>query len=82
MMTPVPIRSLAGVRRVFLNRGEKQNIAFQLPPERMSIIDDTGKRVIEPGEFAISVGGKQPGFTGRADAGTTAVVMGRFAVQK
>jgi len=80
--TRAPIRSLAGVRRVFLNHGEKRNIAFQLSPERMLIIDDTGKRVTEPGEFVISVGGKQPGFTGRADAGTTAVVMGRFAVQK
>jgi beta-glucosidase len=46
----------------------------------MSVIDDKGKRVIEPGEFLISVGGKQPGFLGYADARTTGVVTGRFSV--
>ena len=77
---PVPIRSLAGVRRVCLKPGEKHNISFSLAPEQMSIIDDKGRRVIEPGEFLVSVGGKQPGFKGRADAKTTGVVTGRFAV--
>jgi beta-glucosidase len=77
---PVPIRSLAGVNRVFLKPGEKQNVSFTLSPAQMSLIDNSGKRVIEPGEFRISVGGKQPGFTGHADAKTTGVVTGRFAV--
>ncbi len=77
---PTPIRSLAGIKRVFLKPGEKQTVSFTLGPERMTVIDDHGKRVIEPGEFTISVGGKQPGFTGRADAKTTGVVTGRFVV--
>ena len=47
----------------------------------MSVIDNNGKRIIEPGEFLISVGGKQPGFTGSADAKTTGVVTGTFAVK-
>jgi beta-glucosidase len=46
----------------------------------MSVIDDKGRRVVEPGEFLFSVGGKQPGFKGRADAATTGVVTGRFNV--
>ena len=77
---PVPIRSLAGVMRVFLKPGEKQKLSFALTREQMSIIDDSGKRVVEPGEFLISVGGKQPGFKGRADAPTTSVIAARFAV--
>jgi beta-glucosidase len=77
---PVPIRSLAGIKRVFLKPGEKQTISFTLAPEQMSVIDNNGKRVIEPGEFQISVGGKQPGFTGNADAKTTSVVTSRFVV--
>ncbi len=77
---PVPIRSLAGVKRVFLKPGERQRISFALTPEQMSIIDDSGKRVVEPGEFLLSIGGKQPGFTGRADANTTNVVAARFIV--
>jgi beta-glucosidase len=77
---PVPIRNLAGVRRISLKPGEKKNVTFTLTPRRMSVILDNGKRVVEPGEFSISVGGKQPGFSGRADAETTSVVNGKFTV--
>jgi beta-glucosidase len=77
---PVPIRSLAGIQRVFLKPGEKRTVTFTLAPEQMSVIDDKGKRIIEPGEFLISVGGKQPGFQGYADARTTGVVTTRFSV--
>ena len=45
----------------------------------MSLIDDNGKRVIEPGEFRISVGGKQPGAAD-ADAKTTGIVTASFFV--
>jgi beta-glucosidase len=78
---PVPIRSLAGIKRIYLDPGQKQNVSFTLTREQMTVIDDQGKRVIEPGEFLVSVGGKQPGFTGRADAQTTNTVSGRFAVK-
>jgi beta-glucosidase len=77
---PVPIRSLAGVKRIFLKPGEKQGVSFTLTPQQMSLIDNHGKRVIEPGEFVVSVGGKQPGFTSRQDAQTTSVVTSRFVV--
>ena len=77
---PVPIRSLAGIQRVFLKPGEKRSVTFTLTPEQMSLIDDRGKRVIEPGEFLISVGGKQPGFSGYADATTTGLVTTSFSV--
>src|SRR5262245_36519097 len=77
---PTPIRSLAGIKRIFLKPGEKQTVSFTLDAGRMTVIDDKGKRVVEPGEFTVSVGGKQPGFTGRADAKTTGVVTGRFTV--
>jgi beta-glucosidase len=77
---PVPIRSLAGVSRVTLKPGERQTVSFTLTPEQLSIIDNGGRRVVEPGEFLINVGGKQPGFRGHADAQTTGVASGRFAV--
>jgi beta-glucosidase len=72
---PVPVRSLAGVKRVFLRPGEKKAITFKLENTQMSVINAQGKRVVEPGEFLISVGGKQSGFTGRADASTTEVLQ-------
>jgi beta-glucosidase len=77
---PVPIRSLAGIHRVFLKPGERRTVSFTLSSEQMSVIDEKGKRIIEPGEFLISVGGKQPGFSGYADATTTGVVTTRFSV--
>jgi beta-glucosidase len=76
----VPIRSLAGIQRLFLKPGEKRTVTFTLSPEQMSVIDDKGKRVIEPGNFLISVGGKQPGFSGYADAITTGAATSRFSV--
>jgi beta-glucosidase len=72
---PVPIRNLAGVERIHLKPGEKRKVTFTITPRQMSVILDNGKRVIEPGDFAISIGGGQPGF-----ATTTGVVTGKFAV--
>ncbi|MDQ3918105.1 MAG: glycoside hydrolase family 3 C-terminal domain-containing protein [Acidobacteriota bacterium] len=77
---PVPVRSLAGVSRLSLKPGESRRVSFTITPEQLSVIDNAGRRVVEPGEFLITVGGKQPGFKGHADATTTEVVTGRFAV--
>jgi beta-glucosidase len=73
---PVPIRTLAGFRRIRLAAGQRRRVAFTLAPRQLSVIDAGNQRVIEPGAFVISVGGKQPGFHGLADAATTGVVSG------
>ncbi|PWT96145.1 MAG: glucan 1,4-alpha-glucosidase [Blastocatellia bacterium] len=77
---PVPIRSLVGMKRVTLKPGQNQKISFKLNPEQMTVVDDNGKRWVEPGEFVLSVGGKQPGFTGSADVKTTTVLTRRFTL--
>jgi beta-glucosidase len=77
---PVPVRSLAGLSRVSLKPGETRRVSFVIEPRQLSVIDGRGRRVVEPGEFTLSVGGKQPGFRGHADARTTGVVTGRFNV--
>lgn len=58
---PVPIRSLQGFERVFLKPGEKKAVCFRLKARQMSLIDEEGRRVVEPGVFEIAVGGGQPG---------------------
>src|SRR2546425_1040487 len=78
---PVPIRSLAGVKRLFLRPGEKQSVSFTLTPREMSLINDQGRRVIEPGEFLLSVGGKEPGSRGRSDVQSTDVLSSRLMVK-
>jgi beta-glucosidase len=77
---PVPIRSLAGIQRVSLQPGEQQRLSFTVTTRQLSLIDAQNQRVVEPGLFEVSVGGKQPGFSGTADASTTDVVMGKFEV--
>jgi beta-glucosidase len=62
---PVPIRTLVGFDRVSLRPREKRTVAFTIAPRQMSLIDDAGKRVIEPGEFLVSAGGGQPGLSGK-----------------
>jgi beta-glucosidase len=76
--TPRPVRQLEGFRRILLKPGESKEIEFTLEPRQFSIINNKEKRVIEPGYFTISVGGKQPGFTGYLDPKTTQVVTGRI----
>ncbi|PWT87348.1 MAG: glucan 1,4-alpha-glucosidase [Blastocatellia bacterium] len=76
----VPIRSLAGVERVHLKPGERRVVSFTLNPHQLAVITNEGRSVVEPGEFKVTIGGKQPGFTGTADAVTTGFVEGRFSV--
>ena len=59
---PVPIRQLSGFTRIHLAPGEKKIVLFTLKPEQFALFDDEGQRVLEPGEFIISVGGGQPGL--------------------
>jgi beta-glucosidase len=76
----VPIRSLAGVERVHLKPGERRVINFTVEPHQLAVITDDGRTVVEPGDFKVTIGGKQPGFTGTADAATTSFIEGRFSV--
>jgi len=77
---PVPIRSLQGFQRISLLPGDKKSVCFRLTPRQMSLIDPEGRRVVEPGTFEISLGGKQPGQRGISDAPTTQLLLGRIKV--
>jgi beta-glucosidase len=57
---PLPIRQLAGFKRVHLHPGQTQTVTFTLTPRHLSLIDDEGRCIVEPGEFQIAVGGCQP----------------------
>jgi beta-glucosidase len=76
--TPRPIRQLEGFSRVTLNPGESKLVEITLEPRQFSMINNKAKRVIEPGYFTISVGGKQPGFKGYLDPQFTQVLTGRI----
>jgi len=76
--TPRPVRQLEGFSRISLKPGESKVVEFALEPRQFSIINKKNKRVIEPGYFSITVGGKQPGFSGYLDPQFTNVVSGRI----
>jgi len=77
---PVPIHSLQGVQRVFLQPGEIKTLNFTLQPRQLTVIDEEMRRVVEPGEFEISVGGKQPRVKAVRDAATTQSITKQLTV--
>jgi beta-glucosidase len=62
--TPRPVHQLEGFKRVTLNPGQSEVVEFELSPRQFSLIGKDETRVIEPGWFAVSVGGGQPGAKG------------------
>jgi beta-glucosidase len=75
-----PIRTLVGFERVALKPGETKKVSFSMRPRDFAEPTGDGHFQASPGAFEISVGGKQPGFNGAADASTTATLSGRFLV--
>jgi beta-glucosidase len=51
-----PVKELKGFQRVSLAPQQKTVVHFELPPEAFSLLDRDMKRIIEPGEFRLSVG--------------------------
>jgi len=76
--TSRPIRQLEGFTRIFLKPGESKELEFTIEPRQFSIINNKDLRVIEPGYFSFSIGGKQPGFKGYLDPQFTQVLTGRI----
>jgi beta-glucosidase len=66
----VPHRDLRGFRRLHLAPGKSQRIELGLSARDLSLIDEAGRRRLEPGAFTISVGGSQPDERSVALTGT------------
>ncbi len=56
----VPLHSLRGFRRLHLEPEQTRTVGFVVTARDLSLIDDEGRRIIEPGKFALFVGGGQP----------------------
>ena len=72
-----PIRSLVGFQRIHLNSGETKKVNYKIGADTYASITSEGKKLIEPEKLLVSVGGKQPGFNGVANAVTTDVLSKR-----
>jgi beta-glucosidase len=71
---------LRAFERIFLKPAERRTVDFTLTPRQLSYIDGNGLSVVSAGDVEMSVGGKQPGFHGTADAPTTQVVTATLHV--
>ena len=56
----VPKHSLRGFKRLSLAPGASARVEFELDARAQSLINEQGKRVLEPGKFRLTVGGSQP----------------------
>jgi beta-glucosidase len=54
------IRALQGFQRIHLDKGEMKSVSFTLHPRNLSIVDESGKHRIVPGQVDVWVGGGQP----------------------
>lgn len=57
----VPAASLIGFVRISLEPGATETVSFDITPELMQLVTDEGQRLIEPGEFVVTIGGASPG---------------------
>ena len=76
---PVPVRQLAQFRRIHLKAGQKRTLRFSLGPRAFSLVDEQGRRLVEPGRFRLSIGGGQPG-TRSESAGSGNILSAEFSV--
>ncbi|MDP4202649.1 MAG: glycoside hydrolase family 3 N-terminal domain-containing protein [Bacteroidota bacterium] len=58
--TRVPLYSLDGVKRLMLKSGESQTVSFQVTPRMMELVNDNGDRVLESGDFKVTIAGSSP----------------------
>jgi len=54
-------KALVGFARVTLGAGERRTVSLSIPPERFSLVDAYERRVVEPGEFELTVGASSLG---------------------
>jgi beta-glucosidase len=51
-----PVMALAGFARVELQPGEEREVSFRVGPERLRLLDQRMRWVVEPGDFRVMVG--------------------------
>lgn len=56
----VPKLELRGFQKLQLAPGESREVSFTVTPRALSLIDEQGKRMLEPGRFELYIGGSQP----------------------
>ncbi|MDZ7723754.1 MAG: glycoside hydrolase family 3 C-terminal domain-containing protein [candidate division KSB1 bacterium] len=56
----VPYISLKDMKRITLNPGEQRSVSFAITPDLLKLVNETGERVLESGDFTLFIGGAPP----------------------
>jgi beta-glucosidase len=75
-----PLYSLKSMKRLKLKPGESQEVTFEVTPEMMELVTESGIKVIEPGEFRVTISGSSPSVLSQK-LGAAAPVSGVFNVK-
>jgi len=59
--SPTPLYSLKGIRRLSLKAGTSEQVKFTITPEMLTLINEKGESLLQPGNYKISVAGSLPG---------------------
>ena len=54
-----PNAQLKGLKKIFLQPGEETEVEIELPDTAFSLYDENGKRMLEPGKYAVYAGMQQ-----------------------
>jgi beta-glucosidase len=57
-----PVKQLAAFKRIYLEPGTEQRVALTIQRDQLALYDAHMQRVIEPGDFEVSVGGLKTAF--------------------
>ncbi len=55
-----PLRALKGFKRIHLAAGATRRVSFTLDPRQLSMVTESGERMVLPGSYTVFVGGSQP----------------------
>lgn len=61
-----PVKALKAFTRISLAPGERRTVALEIPYDRLALFDRRMQRVVEPGEFEVTVGGQRRIFQVKA----------------
>lgn len=70
-MADTPQRTLIAFQKEFFEARQTRDLKIDLPAESLKVVGENGQRIDPIGRVFLSVGGKQPGFSGVADSPTT-----------
>ena len=58
---PTPLYSLKGIKRLSLKAGAAEQVKFTITPDMLTLINEKGESLLQPGSYKISVAGSLPG---------------------